>query len=196
MLSKLKKVTKTSKDVIDFLNKQINKILSSSCDKDIITNVRHTNIKKAPKHNNDINNAHKEHKKTFNKVLIQIKLCNKALKQVNNTPYDPQKCKKEHKKLFNKVLIQLIVNNSMEMQKHAYNIHKKALNKVHVELIENNNMQMQKNTYNMHKKALNKVHMQLIENTKVSIENSAGYKDSSANIEVNKQTIVPTFNEI
>ena len=39
----------------------------------------------------------------------------------------------------------------------------------------------------MHKKALNKVHIQLIENTKVSIENSAGYKDSSATIEVNKQ---------
>ena len=95
MLSKLKKVTNKSKDVINFLNKQIYKILSSSCDKDIITKVHHTNIKKAPKHNNDINNAHKEHKKTFKKVLIKIKSCNKAHKQVNNIPYDPQKCKKE-----------------------------------------------------------------------------------------------------
>ena len=95
MLSKLKKVTNRSKDVINFLNKQIYKILSSSCDKDINTTVHHTNIKKAPKHSNDINNAHKEHKKTFNKVLIKIKSCNKAHKKVNNIPYHPQKCKKE-----------------------------------------------------------------------------------------------------
>ena len=64
---------------------------------------------------------------------------------------------------------------------------KRLFNKVVIQLIENNNMQMQKNADKMHKKALNKVHIQLIENTKVSIENSAGYKDSSANIEVNKQ---------
>ena len=38
--------------------------------------------------------------------------------------------------------------------------------------------------------------MQIKSNDKVPIENSAGYKDSAANIELNKETIVPTFNKI
>ena len=73
------------------MNKHINKIIDGSCDKDIITKVHNDNIKKAsiqidkaPKHN-----AHKEHKKTFNEVLIQIKSCNKALKQINNISFYP-----------------------------------------------------------------------------------------------------------
>ena len=87
------------------MNKHINKIRNSSCDKDNITKGHHANIEKPPlqinkkpKQNNVINNAHKEHK---NKVLIQIKSCNKALKQINNISYDHQK----RRKLFNKVLM-------------------------------------------------------------------------------------------
>ena len=85
---------------------------------------------------------------------MQIKSCNKALKQINNISYDPRKCEKEHKKLFNKVLMQLIENNNMLMQKNAYNIHKKALNKVHMQLIENNNMLIEKSADNIHKKSV------------------------------------------
>ena len=48
----------------------------------------------------------------------------------------------------------------------------------------------------MHKKAFNKVLMQIKSNDKVPIENSAGYKDSSANNKVKKQTILPTFKKI
>ena len=53
-----------------------------------------------------------------------------------------------------------------------------------------------KDAYNMHKKAFHKVLMQIKSNDKVPIENSAGYKDSSANNKVNKQTILPTFKKI
>ena len=52
------------------MNKHINKIRNSSCDQDNISKAHHANIIKAPlqtnktpKHNNIINNAHKEHKK-------------------------------------------------------------------------------------------------------------------------------------
>ena len=55
---------------------------------------------------------------------------------------------------------------------------------------------MQEHAYNMHKKAFNKVLMQMKLNKKVPIANNAGYKDSSANVELTKETIVPTFNKI
>ena len=55
---------------------------------------------------------------------------------------------------------------------------------------------MQEHVYNMHKKAFNKVLMQIKLDKKVPIANNAGYKDSSANIELTKETIVPTFNKI
>ena len=73
------------------MKKHINKIINSSCDKDIITKVHNDNINKASIQINQVpkHNAHKEHKKTFNKVLTQIKSCNKALKQINNISYDP-----------------------------------------------------------------------------------------------------------
>ena len=57
-------------------------------------------------------------------------------------------------------------------------------------------MLIQKNAHNIHKKTFNKVLMQIKSNDKVPIENSAGYKDSSANNKVNKQTIVRTSNKI
>ena len=55
---------------------------------------------------------------------------------------------------------------------------------------------MQEHAYNMHNKAFNKVLMQMKLNKKVPIANNAGYKDSSANVELTKETIVPTFNKI
>ena len=48
MLCKLKKVTRVSKHVINFLNNQINKIISSSNNSDIITKAPPIIVKKAP----------------------------------------------------------------------------------------------------------------------------------------------------
>ena len=111
-------------------------------------------------------------KKINIKVPEQIKLTPIPIKITNKVPrqiktYNIEKYKKEHRKKFNKVLILLDEYNTM--QEHAYN---------------------------MHKKAFNKVLMQIKLNKKVPIANNAGYKDSSANIELTKETIVPTFNKI
>ena len=128
MLSKLKKVTNASKNVIAFLNKHITRIIKGNkvhthneINNTVTTTVIH-NIKKAHAksaipinkvhiENNSANNTSKKtHKKLFKNVLKQIKTFNKVPKEGNIFDYD--KCKKLHKELFNKVLIELLSTNN------------------------------------------------------------------------------------
>ena len=136
MLNKLKKVTNASKNVIDFLNKNITQMIKGNKvhkQSNTVTNtVIHNNIKKAHAKSaipiNKVlienitasNTSKKTHKKLFENVLKQIKSVNTVHKQDNVFDYD--KCKKLHKELFNKLLIELLSNKNAGHKDSSANI--------------------------------------------------------------------------
>ena len=120
MLCKLKKVTRVSKHVINFLNNQINKIISSSSNSDIITKAPPIIVKKAPmqikktikltkkapvqiKITHIKINLTNVSKKINIKVPEQIKITPTPIRITNKVPgqiktYNIEKYRKEHRK--------------------------------------------------------------------------------------------------
>ena len=203
VLNKLKKVTNTPTNLI---NMHINKIINNNKDicntkpvviSDKIKNIHKKlidakinsfiSINKVHIENNSASISKKTHKKLFNNVLKQIISNNK---QTNNALIDTDKCKKAPKKLFNSVLKQLISNDKVHMQTNNIDKCTIANDKLFNNLVNNMHMQTNNKCVLAYDMLVNSV----ISNNKVRKQNSAGHKDSTANI-INKACNNDTIND-
>ena len=144
-------------------------------------------INKVHIENNSASISKKTHKKLFNNVLKQIISNNK---QTNNALIDTDKCKKAPKKLFNSVLKQLISNDKVHMQTNNIDKCTIANDKLFNNLVNNMHTQTNNKCVLAYDMLVNSV----ISNNKVRKQNSAGHKDSTANI-INKACNNDTIND-